>query len=122
MAAHVPGAEHHSVPWRHGGTGHPRQRQAAPGLASPSACAPSPRQRHGGVTAPESPVSDASPRNLIAVRANVTGANEEGDEEQIEPEDLVRRREAVQIRHISSPARAGDGRNKAATAEAISAS
>jgi hypothetical protein len=56
------------------------------------------------------------------VRANALGASQGGDEDQIETEDLVRRREAVQIRTISSPARAGDGQNKAATAEAISAS
>jgi hypothetical protein len=44
------------------------------------------------------------------VRANATGANEEEDEVQIEPVDLMRRRVAVQIRRISSPEMAGDGR------------
>jgi hypothetical protein len=56
------------------------------------------------------------------VRANATGANEEEDEVQIEPVDLMRRRVAVQIRRISSPEMAGDGRRISAKAAATTAS
>jgi hypothetical protein len=49
-------------------------------------------------------------------------ASERGRTRQIDADHHVRRREAVQIRTISSPAMAGDGQIKAATAEAISAS
>jgi hypothetical protein len=55
-------AEHHSVPWRHGGTGHHGSAKPRPGLASLSTSAPAPpRQQHGGVTALDAPVSNASP-------------------------------------------------------------
>jgi hypothetical protein len=50
------------------------------------------------------------------------GAGEGEDEVQIEPGDLVRRREAVQIRRISSPELAGDGRRISAKAAATTES
>jgi hypothetical protein len=50
------------------------------------------------------------------------GIGEGGGKDQIDADDLVRRHEAVQMRPISPPEVAGDGRNKAATAQATTAS
>jgi hypothetical protein len=61
-------------------------------------------------------------RTPKARRTGESMASERGRTRQIDADHHVRRREAVQIRTISSPAMAGDGQIKAATAEAISAS
>jgi hypothetical protein len=75
-------------------------------------------EAHGRATAPGSSAGDEPPRITTARRAEKLGAKRGGDEEQIDAVDLKRRRTAVQMRHISPPAMAGDDRRKSAKAAA----
>jgi hypothetical protein len=119
----VPGAVAQGVPWRHGGTDHPRQRQAAPGLATPSVDAPrqhhsstmaTPPWHHGGAQGTWSVGGGKNAEALHARRSEAKGARRAGGAAQIAAEDLNRRRAAVQMRHISPAAMAGVGRNNSA--------
>ncbi|KAK1621189.1 hypothetical protein QYE76_026706 [Lolium multiflorum] len=65
---------------------------------------------------------DESPWNPSTLRADVLRTRSGGGEDQINAVDLVRRHQAVQIRRISSPEMAGDGRRISAKAAATTAS
>jgi hypothetical protein len=65
---------------------------------------------------------DESPWNPSTLRADVLRTRSGGGEDQIDAVDLVRRHQAVQIRRISSPEMAGDGRRISAKAAATTAS
>ncbi|KAK1606090.1 hypothetical protein QYE76_029763 [Lolium multiflorum] len=105
------------VPWRHGGTAtHAAPSRAWPGVAervrfitTSTATAASRHQSRRWAT-----------HHRTTERANASGANGDGGEGQIEPEDLMRRREADQIHRSSAPEMAGVGRDNPAKGAARS--
>jgi hypothetical protein len=98
-------------------------RTAAPGQAKPSPDQRCSTQHHRGGTTegtitPGTSASGESPRNRATLVAVGLGANREGLQSQIDADHLMRRRKASQMRPISPPEMAGDGRINLATAAA----
>jgi hypothetical protein len=98
-------------------------RTAAPGQAKPSPDQRCSTQHHRGGTTegtitPGMSASGESPRNRATLVAVGLGANREGLQSQIDAGHLMRRRKASQMRPISPPEMAGDGRINSATAAA----
>jgi hypothetical protein len=67
--------------------------------------------RHGGATASGASVATRSPRHSTPGDQRRRGARRAGGASQIAAVDLERRCTAVQMRHVSPAATAGDGRN-----------